>query len=387
MQVLVIGGGITGLGIARDLSLRGLDVKLIDRGEVCGETSTHFHGELHSGGRYAVKDPGAAKKCIQESRILKDIAEDYVRQTGGLFLKLEEDSEDYYQKKKEQCKKCDIPVEEVSGEEIRKEIPELSGNIDKALRCPDGVIKPIEFISAMMRDIEDHGAEIIENTAVKDIEVNDGQVQKVITDRNEFEPDLVVNSTGPWAAKTADLADLDIDMKPTKGVMTEVENPGIDTVLNRCAPVADGDIVIPTEDKVILGTTSIEVEDPDDYPKEQFEEDKMIQQGSKMVPKVEEKEVINSYWGLRPLYDPSASDRKERDVTREFSLIDHEERTGIKGIVTVVGGKWTTHRFMAEKTSNLVCEKLGIDEECVTDETELPPIEEVEIRKDSWPPQ
>lgn len=386
MEVLVIGGGITGLGVTRDLALRGLDVKLIERGEICGETSTHFHGELHSGGRYAVKDPGAAKKCIQESEILRDIAQDYVRETGGLFLKLEKDSEEYFQKKKKQCEKCGIPVEEISGDELREQIPEISQDVEKALEAPDGVIKPIEFISALIQDSKNHGAEIYQNTEVQNIELDEEGVQKVETTEGNFEPDLVVNSTGPWAAKTAELADLDIDMKPTKGVMTEMENPGINKVLNRCAPVADGDIVIPKENKVILGTTSIEVEDPDHYPKEQFEEDKMVKQGSKMVPELEDEEVINSYWGLRPLYDPSASDNKERDVTREFSLIDHEERTGTKGIVTVVGGKWTTHRFMAERTSNLVCEKLGVDAECTTDQEELPPIEEVDIIEGEWPP-
>lgn len=385
MEALIIGGGIVGVGIVRDLALRGVDVTLVERGEIGCETSTHFHGELHSGGRYAVKEPEAAKKCIHENKILKDIAEDYITDTGGLFLKLDEDAEEYFQKKKEMCEKCGIETEVVQGDQLREEIEALSENVDKGLRACDAVLQPTALMQATLKDAENHGAEILTHTEVTDIRVEDGEVKAVEAGEKTFEPDLVINATGPFAENVSKLAGIDVQMKPTKGVMTIVDNPGVHTVLNRCAPVADGDIVIPKGDKVIVGTTSIEVDDPEDFPKNQEEEDLMVERSSKLVPGIAESDSVESYWGLRPLYDQS-EDSHGRDAKREFTLINHSERDDLHGMITVVGGKWTTHRFMAERASNLACEKLGIEAECETDCTPLPPRSEIGEVQD-WPPE
>ena len=85
-DVLVIGGGATGSGVAWDAALRGLDVVLVDRADLAEGTSGRFHGLLHSGGRYAVKDPRAAEECIGENRILRRIASDGIEDTGGFFV-------------------------------------------------------------------------------------------------------------------------------------------------------------------------------------------------------------------------------------------------------------------------------------------------------------
>ena len=70
-HVVVIGGGATGVGILRDLSLRGIPALLLEQGDLAHGTSSRFHGLLHSGGRYAVKDDKAAQECIEENKILK----------------------------------------------------------------------------------------------------------------------------------------------------------------------------------------------------------------------------------------------------------------------------------------------------------------------------
>src|ERR1700684_347178 len=94
-EVLVIGGGATGAGVAWDASLRGLDVILVDRLDLAEGTSGRFHGLLHSGGRYAVKDPSAARECIAENRIVRHIASDCVEDTGGLFVSTPWDDLEY----------------------------------------------------------------------------------------------------------------------------------------------------------------------------------------------------------------------------------------------------------------------------------------------------
>ena len=70
-DVLVIGGGATGAGVAWDAALRGFDVVLVERGDLGEGTSGRFHGLLHSGGRYVVKDPVAAEECVAENAILR----------------------------------------------------------------------------------------------------------------------------------------------------------------------------------------------------------------------------------------------------------------------------------------------------------------------------
>ena len=72
-DVLVIGGGATGAGVAWDAALRGFDVVLVERGDLAEGTSGRFHGLLHSGGRYVVKDPVAAEECVVENAILREV--------------------------------------------------------------------------------------------------------------------------------------------------------------------------------------------------------------------------------------------------------------------------------------------------------------------------
>src|ERR1700723_3680627 len=94
-DVLVIGGGATGSGVAWDAALRGFDVVLADRADLAEGTRGRFHGLLHSGGRYVVKDPRAAEECIAENRILRDVAADCIEDTGGLFVTTQFDDPAY----------------------------------------------------------------------------------------------------------------------------------------------------------------------------------------------------------------------------------------------------------------------------------------------------
>jgi len=95
-EVLVLGGGSTGCGIARDLARRGLEVTLVERGTLTDGTTGRMHGLLHSGGRYAVSDRASARECIEENEVLREIAGHCVEETGGLFVQRPEDSDDYF---------------------------------------------------------------------------------------------------------------------------------------------------------------------------------------------------------------------------------------------------------------------------------------------------
>src|SRR5512135_472987 len=114
-EVLVIGGGSTGTGVARDAAMRGFKVVLVDKSDLCSGTSGRFHGLLHSGGRYAVKDPVSAKECIEENVVLRRIAADCIEDTSGFFVCVDPyDDPAFGDKFVAGCQKTGIPVREIS---------------------------------------------------------------------------------------------------------------------------------------------------------------------------------------------------------------------------------------------------------------------------------
>ncbi|WP_435079387.1 FAD-dependent oxidoreductase [Halococcus sp. AFM35] len=374
-DVLVVGGGATGTGIARDLALRGVDVTLCERGGLAAGTTGRSHGVLHSGARYADFDAAGARECIAENRILKHIAGACIDDTGGLFVQLESDDPEYFDEKLAACREQDIDATVLTGDEAREAVPALAADTERVIRVPDAVIYPSRLVAATAASARDHGARILPNTPVNDLLCEDGAVVGARVDgadSGEIRAEHVVNATGAWAERLAALAGIDVAMRPTSGVMVAIDYDGIEPVLNRCRPPSDGDIVVPHGSQVVLGTTSVEVDDPDDYDTDREEIDRMVNECAAMVPGLDGREVSRAYWGVRPLYAPDEAERSEsRSVSRGFFLLDHA-RDGIDGFTSIVGGKLTTHRRMAEAVADHVCEELGVAGACRTDEERLP---------------
>ena len=90
-DVIIVGGGITGAGTARDCAMRGLSTLLVERFDFTNGATGRNHGLLHSGARYAVTDGESAEECIKENMTLRKIARHCVDETDGLFITLPED--------------------------------------------------------------------------------------------------------------------------------------------------------------------------------------------------------------------------------------------------------------------------------------------------------
>ncbi len=145
----------------------------------------------------------------------------------------------------------------------------------------------------------------------------------------------------------------------------------LNTVVNRCKMPADGDILVPIHTVTVIGTTDVHVSDPDHFAIEPWEVRLMLEEGEKLVPGFKDMRMLRAWAGVRPLYQESQiSDT--RDITRAFVLLDHEQRDGLSGLVTITSGKWTTYRKMAEVTADLVCSKLGVERPCRTHLEVLP---------------
>ena len=373
-DVLVVGGGATGVGVARDLALRGLDPLVVDRDGFCSGASGRSHGLLHSGARYAESDPDGAAECLAEARTLKRTADACLADSGGLFVSLADDDDAYFEKKKAACRSVGIPVETLTPREARSIVPDLSAEVERAMRVPDGVVYPSRLIAANALDARAHGAELRPHTPVESITVRDGAVTEVRlggADPATVTPEFVVNAAGAWAGRVADRAGVSVEMAPTRGVMVSVEYDDLGPVLNRCREPADGDIVVPHPSEAVLGTTSVPVSDPDDYETAGWEVDVSIAECAELLPPVAEAPVIRSWWGVRPLYAPDEVDRGGRGISRGFVHIDHAA-DGVENMTSIVGGKLTTYRRMAEATVDFVCDRLGRDASCSTADRALP---------------
>ena len=398
-SVLVIGGGSTGVGIARDAAMRGFDVTLVEKGNLTHGTTGRMHGLLHSGGRYAVSDQSSARECIEENWILRDIATHCVEDTGGLFVKRPEDTEEYFEQKRQGLEDCSIPTTELTAEEARAREPYLARDIDKALSVPDAAIDPFRLCVANAISAQNHGARIETFSEVTDLLVEDGEIVGAeITHESgsgnrvhgtagaveEIRVDHIVNAAGAWTGSIAAMADIDVEVRPSKGVMTIMNVRQVDTVINRCQPKGDADIIVPHETTAILGTTDEEVGDPEEYPEEQWEVELMIEELAKLVPILEDARTIRSFWGVRPLYEPPDTGTTDpTDITREFFLLDHDERDALPGMTTIVGGKLTTYRLMAEQLVDHLADRLGMDTTCRTADEALPGSEHEAVLDDA----
>lgn len=385
-HVLVIGGGSTGTAVARDLALRGLAVTLVERGPLTDGTTGRSHGLLHSGARYADTDPEAARACRQENRVLREIAGHCIEETGGLFVRLADDDPDYLETKLGACAECGIPVERVDGESLAAGEPALADAAVEGLRVPDAAVDPFRLTVATAKAAAEAGATIRSHTTVTDI-VRDGETVETVVlrrdspgsqghsaaDIEELEPDFVVNATGPWVDRVAELAALDVDVARSKGAMVVCRYPPLERVVNRCRPKTEGDIVVPHGEMAILGTTDEPVDDPEAFTEERRAVELLFEECTRLVPDLADARTLRSYWGVRPLVAPADGDATEPGtVSRSFRVIDHEARDGVWGLCTVLGGKFTTARLMGEAVADHVCEKFGIDRPCRTAEIPLP---------------
>ena len=379
-DVLVIGGGATGTGVAWDAALRGYDVVLVDRFDLAEGTSGRFHGLLHSGGRYAVKDPNAAKECIHENRILRNVAADCIEDVGGFFVTTPFDDPAYADKFAKGCRDTDVDCEEIDPAVALREEPLLNPGISRVFRVPDGNIDVWKTVWAMARGAQQRGARILPYHAVVAIHrtgdvVNGARVRGLGTgDEIDIEARVTVNAAGAWAGQVADMAGIEgVRVLPGRGIMIAMNHRLVNTCVNRCTMPGDGDIIVPMRTVCIIGTTDEHTDDPDDHHVPPSEVDQMLDDGEKLVPSFRQARALRVWTGVRPLFeDAKASDTQTRDVTRAHALLDHAQRDGVDGFVTITGGKLTTFRLMAEDTMTAVSRHLGDERPCLTKTEPLP---------------
>ena len=422
-EILVIGGGATGLGAAWDAVLRGYKTLLLEKGDLAHGTSGRYHGLLHSGARYVVRDPRSAVDCYRENLLLKKLLPSAIEDSGGFFVALEADPPEYVTPFLEGCRAAGIPAEEVTPAAALAEEALLNPRLARVFRVPDAACDSFDAAHAVTRAIQAAGGEVwlrhkLVGLLVDRGRVTGAEVENIVTgERRRLLADLVINCTGAWAGQVAAMAGCEVKVTPGKGTMIAMNYRLTNTVLNRLKPPSDGDILVPIGTVAVIGTTEVVVQNADQYPIEPWEIELLMAEGEKLLPRFREFRALRAWAGVRPLFEdkkpairpqpttdlpppgidtepvaggqpaehgtrnlipaaqrsgtPPAED--SRLMTRSHAILDHAARDGVEGLISVVGGKFTTFRHMAEEAVDLAGRKLGSQRRCLTAETPIDP--------------
>jgi glycerol-3-phosphate dehydrogenase len=261
-------------------------------------------------------------------------------------------------------------VQSLDVKEARDLEPELSDKLIAAYMVEDASIDPFKLSMENISQAQQLGCTLLRFTKVVGFEksnhrIRAARLQDIITGKKlTIQADQVINATGAWAGVVANLAGAAIDIVYSKGSLIVTHNRITQRVVNRLRPSANADILVPGGTVSILGTTSIRIDDLDQIYPTVEEVDTMVSEAGKMIPALESVRYIRAYAGVRPLVG-SKSAAEDRGISRSFALIDHSQ-DGIENFTTISGGKLTTYRLMAEKTADLVCQKLQISVPCKT---------------------
>src|SRR5690554_866449 len=222
-EALVIGGGATGTGVLRDLAMRGFDATLVEQRDLSHGTTGRFHGLLHSGGRYVVKDPEAAVECIEENRVLRRIMPHCIEDTSGFFVVTPWDDPDYIPRFLAGCGDAGVPVEEIPVEEALRREPLLNLDISNCFEVPDASADAFLAAESTVESARQHGARALPYHQVQTL-IREGD--RVVGARCrdlaggedvEITADLVVNATGAWAGHVAGTVDIEFVVQAGKG--------------------------------------------------------------------------------------------------------------------------------------------------------------------------
>lgn len=375
-DVIVIGGGITGAGVARDAAMRGFRVLLLERRDLASGTTGACMGMLHGGLRYLLYDPEVTRLSCVESGIIQRLAPHLVFRIPWLFPLFPGAHARLYEAAMAQYDrlaplKNSSPHVLLSAQEAREVEPGLSERIEGALSMDEPGVNPFRLTMLNVLSAAAHGAAVrnhAEVTAIRQAApgVWHIHVRDTLTGQEEMvEAPCVVNAAGPWAPQVAALAGLSLRLRPTKGTHILFDRH-VTTVA-----IGTGDVsILPHESTALCGLTdTFFPHNPDEARPEPDEVEYLLSHLEKALPAIRKARIIRAMAGVRPLIDQPGDD--PRRLTRQHRVVDHEEE-GAPGLLSVVGGKMVLYRLMAEEAVDRVSRVLSRPAPCRTAEEPLP---------------
>lgn len=391
-DLIIIGGGVNGTGIARDAAMRGMKTLMLERKDVASGASGANSGMIHGGVRYLRYDHKVTElACIDSGHIQRivphllfripflypltakdtehpDLFERYLAYGTEVYL----GAYDLYQPYKRGLQSVKLTADEAYELE-----PGLKRNLIGAISMDEWGIDPWRLCALNAQSAQQHGATILTYHQVDGfLRGADGSVEGVkatntLTGEHfTFRGKIVVNVAGAWAPKVAAMAGVTVRMRPGKGVHLvldrRVSNYGV------IASAVDGRqiFVMPHEENTIIGTTDDDYfGDPDDLVSTEDEVKYLIDAAASVIPSVRDARLTRTWVGLRTtLFEYG---RLEDDLSREHAIYDHASE-GAKNFFTLIGGKLASFRIQSEEFTDLAGKLLGNSRPCRTHLEPLP---------------
>ncbi len=392
-DLIVIGGGVNGTGIARDAAMRGYRTLLVEKRDFAAGSSGANSGMIHGGVRYLRHDRHVTELACIDSGYIQKIAPHLLFRIPFLFpIRAKDPSRPTTTERlfryavevylgtydRYQPAKSGKPSVALSPEEAYALEPSLARDLVGAVSFDEWGIDPFRLCTANALSAKAHGADLLTYATVVSIVRGDGGRVQGIVVRDEatgeelrYDGRVVFNAGGPWAPRVAALAGVEVKLRPGKGVHLTIDrrvsNYGV------ICQAADGrDVfVLPHEQTAIIGTTDDDFYgDPDDLRVKEDEVKYLWEAAVRSLPAVAGARVLRAWAGIRPTVWEYA--KTEDALSREHAIYDHT-KDGAPGFVTMVGGKLASYRIMAEEAVDEVERILDLPHRsCMTHLTPLP---------------
>jgi glycerol-3-phosphate dehydrogenase len=389
VDLLVIGGGVTGAGVALDAVSRGLSVALLERTDLAAGTSSASSKLAHGGLRYLAKlQFGIAWESAVERAILAAVTAPHLirplPQVTPVYGRGEEPAVstielgmrigDRMRAAAGTSSRSIPPVRRIGAAEARLWTPALSRTrLRRAVLSWDAQLEDdARLVVALARTAAGHGARIITHCAVREVRGGTVEIEDTLSgERGAIRATHVINATGVWAGTVVP----SVTLRPSRGSHLLVEGTRLGNPraqLNVPLPGHFGRVVFATprpDGRVLIGLTDEPVETdeiPDRVEVPEADERFLLETVSRVLDvRLTSSDVVGRFAGLRPLLQDSAG--STADISRRHAVLEDPDT----GIVSVVGGKLTTYRRMAEDAVDVIAARPGVDS-CPCRTTALP---------------
>ncbi|HEX6307439.1 MAG TPA: glycerol-3-phosphate dehydrogenase/oxidase [Longimicrobiales bacterium] len=386
-DLAIIGGGINGTGIARDAALRGLTVTLIEREDWGAGTTGSSTRMIHGGVRYLLYDIPTTRVSSEDAGRIRRIAPHITWRIpflwplypGGLFMR--EATEAFLAAYDPHAKrKGGLRHARLSADAARALEPGLAPDVQGALTLDEWGCDVYRLAALNAVDAKEHGAHVHSHTEATGVLRSGRDVRGVrVRDRitgaeRDVEARIVINAGGPWVPAIAQLADTQVQLRPGKGIHVTFERR-----IGNFGMILEGRdgrtmFLVPHGAETIVGTTD------DDYYGDpalvdleitRDEVDYVIESAARALPQAREWRPLRAWAGVRNTVFEWGVDAD--DLSRRHEIVDHAERDGIGGLISLVGGKLASYRIQAEEAVDLAIRQLGRPAiACTTHTTALP---------------
>jgi len=393
-DLCIIGGGASGAGCALDAALRGLKVALVEKTDFAAETSSKSTKLIHGGVRYLEQafknlDFGQLRQVrhgLEERHILLHNAPHLARPLAlvtpvfswfeGLYFTIGLKLYGWFASGRDNLP----PSRWLNKAETLRRMPGLTRRLHSAVLYYDGQLDDARYCLALAQSAQEAGAVAANYVEVTDFQKNTGGKIEAVKARDAISGTTFIikarqflNCTGPYSDAIRQMAnpELPARIRPSKGVHLVLPAsvlPGPDALLIPKTP--DGRVVfaIPFEGSLLLGTTDHDYPDLHKEPLLEAEEVDFLLDTLQpyIVDPLDKQQVKAGFGGLRPLLAPDK--RRSADKQTKRLLRDHEvEYDPASGLLSLLGGKWTTYRLMAKDAVDAVCRLAGVPVACSTE--------------------